>query len=125
MTLNQNLSGMTDTANKICLCANNAGAFLLPENNKILQKLAKTDAIKTCPFTTAGGATVTFASDGTVTASEYSGTLVGYRYMTLTEVSEQLASTQSALADADALNLDQDYRLTLLELGVTDDETTA
>ncbi len=38
---------------------------------------------------------------------------------------EQLASAQSALADADALNLDQDYRLTLLELGVTDDETTA
>ena len=38
---------------------------------------------------------------------------------------EQLASAQSALADADALNLGQDYRLTLLELGVTDDETTA
>ena len=38
---------------------------------------------------------------------------------------EQLTSVQSALADADALNLDQDYRLTLLELGVTDDETTA
>lgn len=36
-----------------------------------------------------------------------------------------IVSTQSALADADALNLDQDYRLTLLELGVTDDETTA
>lgn len=76
-------------------------------------------------YTTEGGATVTFASDGTVTASNYSGTLVGYRYMTLAEVSEQLASTQSALADADALNLDQDYRLILLELGVTDDETTA
>ncbi len=81
--------------------------------------------VKGSTYTTAGGATVTFASDGTVTASEYSGTLVGYRYMTLTEVSEQLASTQSALADADALNFDQDYRLTLLELGVTDDETTA
>ena len=81
--------------------------------------------VKGSKYTTAGGATVTFASDGTVTASKYSGTLVGYRYMTLTEVSEQLASTQSALADADALNLDQDYRLTLLELGVTDDETTA
>ena len=81
--------------------------------------------MKGSTYATAGGATVTFASDGTVTASEYSGTLVGYRYMTLTEVSEQLASTQSALADADALNLDQDYRLTLLELGVTDDETTA
>lgn len=81
--------------------------------------------VKGSKYTTEGGATVTFASDGTVTASNYSGTLVGYRYMTLTEVSEQLASTQSALADADALNLDQDYRLTLLELGVTDDETTA
>lgn len=81
--------------------------------------------VKGSTYTTAGGATVTFASDGTVTASNYSGTLVGYRYMTLTEVSEQLASAQSALADADALNLDQDYRLTLLELGVTDDETTA
>ena len=81
--------------------------------------------VKGSTYTTAGGATVTFASDGTVTAKDYSGTLVGYRYMTLTEVSEQVASTQSALADADALNLDQDYRLTLLELGVTDDETTA
>ena len=41
---------------------------------------------------------------------------------------EQLPDTvvalQAALADADALNVDQDYRLTLLELGVTDDETT-
>ena len=37
---------------------------------------------------------------------------------------EQLGTLQAALADADALNLDQDYRLTLLELGVTDDETT-
>lgn len=81
--------------------------------------------VKGSTYTTEGGATVTFASDGTATAKDYSGTLVGYRYMTLTEVSEQLASTQSALADADALNLDQDYRMTLLELGVTDDETTA
>ena len=81
--------------------------------------------VKGSTYTTAGGATVTFASDGTETAKDYSGTLVGYRYMTLTEVSEQVASTQSALADADDLNLDQDYRLTLLELGVTDDETTA
>ena len=80
--------------------------------------------VKGSTYTTAGGATVTFASDGTVTASNYSGTLVGYRYMTLTEVSEQLASTQSALADADALNLDQDYRLTLLELNVSDTDDT-
>lgn len=38
---------------------------------------------------------------------------------------ETVEALQAALADADALNLDQDYRLTLLELGVTDDETTA
>ena len=38
---------------------------------------------------------------------------------------ETVAALNAALADADALNLDQDYRLTLLELGVTDDETTA
>jgi hypothetical protein len=37
---------------------------------------------------------------------------------------ETVKALQTALADADALNLDQDYRLTLLELGVTDDETT-
>lgn len=42
--------------------------------------------VKGSTYTTEGGATVTFASDGTVTASKYSGTLVGYRYMTLTEV---------------------------------------
>ena len=38
---------------------------------------------------------------------------------------DTVAALKAALADADALNLDQDYRLTLLELGVTDDETTA
>lgn len=37
---------------------------------------------------------------------------------------EQLEALKAAQADADALNIDQDYRLTLLELGVTDDETT-
>ena len=95
------------------------------DSNNPNTKEAVARVVKGSTYTTAGGATVTFASDGTVTAKDYPGTLVGYRYMTLTEVSEQLASTQSALADADALNLDQDYRLTLLELGVTDDETTA
>ena len=44
----------------------------------------------------------------------------GYHYPTLAEL---VAETQAAQDDADALNLDQDYRLTLLELGVTDDET--
>ena len=47
--------------------------------------------------------------------------LTGYHYPTLADL---LTETQAAQDDADALNLDQDYRLTLLELGVTDDETT-
>lgn len=92
------------------------------DDKNTLEAVAR--VVKGSTYTTAGGATVTFASDGTVTASNYSGTLVGYRYMTLTEVSEQLASAQSALADADALNLDQDYRLTLLELNVSDTDDT-
>ena len=37
---------------------------------------------------------------------------------------DTVAALHAALADADALNVDHDYRLTLLELGVTDDETT-
>lgn len=45
----------------------------------------------------------------------------GYHYPTIAEL---LTEAQAAQDDADALNLDQDYRLTLLELGVTDDETT-
>ena len=45
----------------------------------------------------------------------------GYHYPTLAEL---LAETQAAQDDADALNLDQDYRLTLWKLGVPDDETT-
>ena len=92
------------------------------DDKSTLEAVAR--VVKGSTYTTAGGATVTFASDGTVTASNYSGTLVGYRYMTLAEVSEQSASTQSDLADADALNIDQDYRLTLLELNVSDTDDT-
>ena len=39
----------------------------------------------------------------------------------LDKLPETVAALRAALADADALNLDQAYRLTLLELGVTDD----
>lgn len=62
------------------------------DDKSTLEAVAR--VVKGSTYTTAGGATVTFASDGTVTASNYSGTLVGYRYMTLAEVSEQSASTQ-------------------------------
>ena len=35
-----------------------------------------------------------------------------------------MAALQAALADADALNVDQAYRLTLLELNVSDTDDT-
>lgn len=74
---------------------------------------------------------LTFQADGTLivkgpyTNSNYNGVvtfyLAGYHYPTIAEL---LTETQAAQADADAVNVDQEYRLTLLELGVTDDDTT-
>lgn len=86
---------------------------------------------KTAGSTATFGLPLTFRADGTLivkgpyTNSNYNYVvtfyLSGYHYPT---ISELLAETQAAQDDADALNLDQDYRLTLLELGVTDDDTT-
>ena len=45
----------------------------------------------------------------------------GYHYPTLAEL---LTETQAAQADTDALAVDQEYRVALLELGLTDDTTT-
>ena len=47
--------------------------------------------------------------------------LSGYHYPTLAEL---LTETQSAQADTDALAVDHEYRVALLELGMTDDTTT-
>lgn len=47
--------------------------------------------------------------------------LTGYHYPTLAEL---LTETQAAQADTDALAVDQEYRVALLELGMTDDTTT-
>lgn len=40
----------------------------------------------------------------------------------LEELPDTVNALQIALEDADALNVDQEYRLTLLELGITDFE---
>lgn len=45
----------------------------------------------------------------------------GYHYPTLAEL---LTETQAAQADTDALAVDHEYRVALLELGMTDDTTT-
>ena len=45
----------------------------------------------------------------------------GYHYPTIAEL---LAETQTAQADTDALAVDQEYRVAMLELGLTDDTTT-
>ena len=71
----------------------------------------------------------TFRTDGTLHfATEFSTGgytveiwLTGYHYPTLAEL---LAETQAAQADTDALAVDQEYRVAMLELGLTDDTTT-
>lgn len=81
-------------------------------------------------ISSAGSLTVTvlFSADKkrlectlTNTLNTVSVVFTGYHYPTLAEL---LTETQAAQADTDALAVDADYRLTLLELGVTDDETT-
>ena len=47
--------------------------------------------------------------------------LSGYHYPTLAEL---VAETQAAQADTDALAVDHEYRVAMLELGLTDDTTT-
>lgn len=47
--------------------------------------------------------------------------LTGYHYPTLGEL---VAEAQAAQADTDALAVDQEYRVAMLELGLTDDTTT-
>ena len=47
--------------------------------------------------------------------------LTGYHYPALAEL---VAETQAAQADTDALAVDQEYRVAMLELGLTDDTTT-
>lgn len=75
--------------------------------------------------------TMTFRADGTLhiqgpySSSNYSNAielwLSGYHYPTLAEL---LTETQAAQADTDALAVDHEYRVALLELGMTDDTTT-
>lgn len=71
----------------------------------------------------------TFRTDGTLHFATETSTggytveiwLTGYHYPTLAEL---LTETQAAQADTDALMVDQEYRVALLELGLTDDTTT-
>lgn len=76
--------------------------------------------------------TITFQTDGTITFTNakssynnrnyvYNVTFTGYHYPTLADL---LTETQAAQADTDALAVDQEYRVAMLELGLTDDTTT-
>ena len=57
----------------------------------------------------------------TNTLNTVSVVFTGYHYPTLAEL---LTETQAAQADTDALAVDQEYRVAMLELGMTDDTTT-
>ena len=72
--------------------------------------------------------TTTFRSEGTLhfqfeksTNTSITFWVTGYHYPTLAEL---VAETQAAQADTDALAVDQEYRVAMLELGLTDDTTT-
>ena len=75
-----------------------------------------------------GTISFSFSSDGTLRATRkytYNWDIIlrytGYHYPT---VAELLPETQAAVADSDAVNVDQEYRLTLLELNVSDTDDT-
>ena len=72
--------------------------------------------------------TTTFRSEGTLhfqfeksTNASITFWVTGYHYPTLAEL---LTETQAAQADTDALAVDHEYRVAMLELGMTDDTTT-
>lgn len=72
--------------------------------------------------------TTTFRPEGTLhfqfeksTNASITFWVTGYHYPTLAEL---VAETQAAQADTDALAVDQEYRVAMLELGLTDDTTT-
>lgn len=72
-------------------------------------------------------ATITFQANGTLQFKcgkkiiSQNFEFTGYHYPTLAEL---LTETQAAQADTDALAVDQEYRVAMLELGLTDDTTT-
>ena len=72
-------------------------------------------------------ATITFQANGTLQFKcgkkiiSQNFEFTGYHYPTLAEL---LTETQAAQADTDAMAVDQEYRVAMLELGLTDDTTT-
>ena len=73
-------------------------------------------------FQTGGLLRVTYQPDTTLKDSNSLKIYVtGYHYPTLAEL---LTETQASQADTDALAVDQEYRVAMLELGLTDDTTT-
>ncbi len=71
----------------------------------------------------------TFTDAGKVTVPTtryfFSGTyyITCYHYATPEELAAQQTAIQSAQADTDAMTVDQEYRIALLELGITDETT--
>lgn len=70
-----------------------------------------------------------FATDGTITlygsknVGAYTIKFTFYHYATPEELAAQQTATQAAQADTDAMTVDQEYRIALLELGITDETT--
>ena len=75
---------------------------------------------------TLDGTTDSFSSSGTVKIWSNGDKYVNitmYHYATPEELNSKLTAAESAQADTDAMTVDQEYRIALLELGITDETT--
>lgn len=81
-------------------------------------KQSKNGSFVLCPEPEASG----IAFEGTVYHLAGREAIEGAETVALeeTDAGRELADTNTAVSDADAMNVDQEYRLTLLELGITE-----
>lgn len=86
-------------------------------------KKAENGCYVLCPEPEASG----IAFEGTVYHLAGREALEGAETVALEQIDAgvELAATNAAVEDADAMNVDQEYRLTLLELGITADDMMA
>ena len=97
--------------------------FQAPNNDDV--QIPRGNTLKVSPANTY---TIEFKADGTITFtnanSSYNGRSYLYKVKFLGYHYPTLADLLAAQADTKAMTVDQEYRITLLELGITDADTT-
>nr|DAH45156.1 MAG TPA: hypothetical protein [Caudoviricetes sp.] len=110
-----------DNVDKICITKGRSNS----SSNKTEKSIARGG---TTTYNCYYDFTITFQTNGILHVANSYKTLYplelwidGYHYPTLADL---LTETQAAQADTDALAVDHEYRIAMLELGMTDDTTT-